>query len=219
MIALCLILAILVAGCAVETSVLITTNSIPASTNGESGATLPIQLALGTLNLEGTQQAVTAEQAADLLPLWKAVKSLSSSDNITTVEINAVYKQIQGVMTAEQLDAIQSIDLSSQKMTKLAGRYGVILSGTGPQAPISAQQSLAESSVSAGQPSEGLVMDTGSGAVPGAMDLAGGGAPPDAGAQSTMNVIDQTSYQGAPGSSSTLLYEAVVDLLEGLIVE
>jgi len=69
------------------------TTSASASIRGQPTVVLPTQLALGTLSLEDTAQAVTAEQAAELLPLWKAVHSLNASDNVTTLEMNAVYSK------------------------------------------------------------------------------------------------------------------------------
>jgi hypothetical protein len=82
----------------------------PAGANFDS-ATMPLEqkLAIGTLKMEGTPQAVTAKEATDLLPLWQAVKSLSASTNTAPSEITAVYKQIEGVMTPEQTQAIQKM--------------------------------------------------------------------------------------------------------------
>ena len=60
-------------------------------------ANMPVEtkLAIGTLKLEGTELAVSAEEARELLPLWKAVKSLSTSDTISSDEIQALYQNSQ----------------------------------------------------------------------------------------------------------------------------
>src|SRR4051794_9607020 len=50
------------------------------------------QLSLGTMELEGTPNAITADQAAKLLPLWQSMQS-GSIQNAT--EAGAVYKQIE----------------------------------------------------------------------------------------------------------------------------
>lgn len=71
------------------------------------------QLALGVFRLEGTENAVTAEQARTLLPLWQAIQSGSSQSD---AETNAVLKQIEAVMTAEQLAAIAAMQLTFQDM-------------------------------------------------------------------------------------------------------
>jgi hypothetical protein len=88
--------------------------------NGEQGG-LPTQmlLAAGTIKLEDTDLAVTAEQAAKLLPLWKAAKSLVDSDNITNEEINAIYDQIEAAMTADQVAAIEAMELSFEDLSEV----------------------------------------------------------------------------------------------------
>ncbi|RPJ51711.1 MAG: hypothetical protein EHM21_02055 [Chloroflexi bacterium] len=83
------------------------------------------KLALGTLKLEGTDRAVTAEQAKGLLPLWKAVKSMSSNSNTSLDEMNALYKQIQETMTSDQLQAIKDLNLSQEEMQALMQQYGI----------------------------------------------------------------------------------------------
>jgi len=68
------------------------------------------QLALGTLQLEGTENAVRPEQAAALLPLWQALRG-----GVTVqAEMNAVLKQIEGTMSQEQLAAIAAMRLTRE---------------------------------------------------------------------------------------------------------
>jgi hypothetical protein len=70
------------------------------------------QLALGTLQLEETEQAVTPEQAATLLPLWQALQG-----GVTVqAEVDAVLKQIEGTMAAEQLEAIVAMQLTQEDL-------------------------------------------------------------------------------------------------------
>ena len=52
-------------------------------------------LALGVLKLEGTEHAVTPEQAAEMLPLWKVIQGGSLQG---AAETEAVFKQIEGVL-------------------------------------------------------------------------------------------------------------------------
>jgi hypothetical protein len=68
-------------------------------------------LALGTLKLEGTEHAVTPAQAAEMLPLWKAIQGGSLQG---AAETEAVLKQIQGLMDEGQLAAIDEMSLSSE---------------------------------------------------------------------------------------------------------
>ncbi len=64
---------------------------------------LAAKLAVLIFHLEGTDQQVTPEQAVSLLPLWKAVRAISESDTAVVEELTAVYRQIAGAMTEEQL--------------------------------------------------------------------------------------------------------------------
>jgi hypothetical protein len=82
------------------------------------------QLALGSLLLEETENAVTAEQAAALLPLWQAVRSGTLQSE---AETDAVWKQIEGAMTSEQLAAIQAMQLTADDLTSWAQSQGVNL--------------------------------------------------------------------------------------------
>lgn len=67
------------------------------------------RLALGTLKLEGTGNAVRAEQAAELLPLWTLLQSGTLQGE---AENAAIVKQIEAKMDAEQLAAIDGMSLT-----------------------------------------------------------------------------------------------------------
>ncbi len=82
-------------------------------------------LAAGTLLLESSSLSVTEAQAADLLPLWKAVKSLTNDNYTSAEEISALYAQIDETMTAEQVKAIQGMDFNQETLTSLMTQYGV----------------------------------------------------------------------------------------------
>src|SRR5512138_3371913 len=69
-------------------------SSNTAQANQTPGAQFPAQtvedkLAVGSLKLEGSDNAITAEQAKALLPLWKGVKSLAASGTASTEELNS----------------------------------------------------------------------------------------------------------------------------------
>ena len=53
-----------------------------------------MQLAIGTLKLDGTQNAVDAQTAGQLLVLWQAVRSLTAKSGTAPQEIQALYQQI-----------------------------------------------------------------------------------------------------------------------------
>lgn len=99
-------------------------------------ASLPLEskLAIGILKLEGTDLAITREQAANLLPLWKAAKTLAASDTTTQDEINALYQQIEEALTPEQLNAIKTMTWTTQEIQTLMQSFGIDTSTfAGPQ--------------------------------------------------------------------------------------
>jgi hypothetical protein len=117
----------------------------------EGTNTLSMQLALGTLKLEGTGAAVTPEQAAELLPLWKAANKLSEADNVTPQELEGLFKQIQKAMTPEQMQAIQSMDLSGSNMREIAQELGLELPAGGPGEITEEQRATMEAARESGQ--------------------------------------------------------------------
>jgi hypothetical protein len=76
----------------------------------------PMQVALGTIKLDGTGNAITAEQAKELLPLWETLQQLEGSDTAATEEKDSLVGQIQETMTQEQLKAITALNLSRRDM-------------------------------------------------------------------------------------------------------
>ena len=86
---------------------------------------LSTQLLLGTFKLEETNLAVDGTQANELLPLWKAVKSLSNSDTASSVEMDALYNQIQDVMTTNQLNQIASMEFDGESTQTLMTELGL----------------------------------------------------------------------------------------------
>jgi hypothetical protein len=93
-------------------------NAMPAST----------QLALGILRLEGAPQAVTPTQAKTLLPLWQAFQG-GALQNQT--EQNAVLKQIEGTLTAEQLQTIAAMQLTQDDMRQWMDEHGLQMGAPG----------------------------------------------------------------------------------------
>lgn len=94
------------------------------------------QLALGIFHLQGTENAVTPEQARTLLPLWQAIQAGSLQSD---AETNAVLKQIEGGMTAEQLAAIAAMQLTREDlgtwMQEQGIEFGPRPGGAGGQGP------------------------------------------------------------------------------------
>jgi len=112
----------------------------PASLDADESSTLDTsydnalavrnQLALGTLNLEDTPQAVTADQAATLIPLWQALRGTMNSGAAAQAEVDALLKQIEGAMSAEQLSTIRAMKLTQGDLRAWAQSQG-LSAGTG----------------------------------------------------------------------------------------
>ena len=98
------------------------------------------QLALGTLRLEGTANAVTAAQAAKLLPLWQALKTLSASSTSATEEVTAVQNQISAAMDPAQVSAIAGLKLTNAMLQAYYVEIGVSVAST-PEPGVTPQSS------------------------------------------------------------------------------
>ena len=118
-------------------------------TSYDNALSVDLQLAVGTLKLEGTANAVDPATAANLLPLWKAVNSLTGADTTSPIEINALYKQIKDAMTLEQVAAITAMKLTRADMVQVAQEKGLTIPGM--QAASTGSQT-SSSSLSAKQP-------------------------------------------------------------------
>ncbi len=112
-----------------------TANTTTGDTNGNDGSfgTAPLPLAMelvvGTFKLEGTNNAVTADQAAQLLPLWQVYKDLSASTSAAQEEIDALAGQIQGTMTPQQIQAITDLKLTRREIFQTMQDLGIASAG------------------------------------------------------------------------------------------
>ncbi len=84
-----------------------------------------MQLALGILSLQNSEVPLTVEQAATLLPLWKAVRSLGESDTAAQAEIDALYTQIRSLLTEEQQAAVDGMSFDRESMAALSQELGI----------------------------------------------------------------------------------------------
>jgi hypothetical protein len=81
------------------------------------------QLIVGTLKLDGTDQAVTTQQAQELLPLWEAYRTLSTSQTAAPQETAALLTQIKQTMTTAQVTEIADMKLTTADLqTVFRGR-------------------------------------------------------------------------------------------------
>jgi hypothetical protein len=100
---------------------------------GSTNQPLPLvgQLLVGTFKLEGTANAVDAQEAVQLLPLWQAYSQLLTSNTTAQAEVDAVVSQIQSTMTPQQFQAITAMKLTRQDEFTLMGSLGLGFRGTG----------------------------------------------------------------------------------------
>lgn len=123
-----LILATLILAACGNTATQDSQSEFPTDANASLSPQL--ELLLGTFKLEGTENAVTAEQAAELIPLWQAYKFLSQSDTTAQEEIDGLVQQIKDTLTQKQMDAIRAMELTGQDTFTIMQEKG-IMSGFG----------------------------------------------------------------------------------------
>jgi len=85
------------------------------------------QLAYGTLKLADTPNTVTPDQARTLIPLWRAVISLSGDTTTASEELTAVQDQITAAMTESQLQAIAGMQITNAGLNEFYAQYGIVL--------------------------------------------------------------------------------------------
>jgi hypothetical protein len=183
------------------------------SGNGNSFGTAPLPLAselvIGTFKLEGTANAVTADEAAKLIPLWQVYKDLSASTSAAQAEIDALATQIQGTMTPEQVKAITDLKLTRQDEFKTMQDLGISF-GNRPNASGTPRPGGGGGGGGGGFPGGG----GGGGGVPGA---GGGGNNGQNLSPAQIATFQARRAQGGGGQFNRIpgpLYDALVKLLQ-----
>jgi len=118
------ILGLVLAGCTSPSQSSSQGSTGTGSAQGSTSLSQVNMLLVGTLKLEDTDQAVTADEAAQLLPLWQAYRSLSNSQTAAEAEVDALLRQIQSTMPANQMAAIKAMNLTSTDMMNLMQSMG-----------------------------------------------------------------------------------------------
>lgn len=180
------------------------------------------KLAIGTLKLEGTPQAVDKATAAKLLPLWQLLQQLSSGTSTAPQEVTAVLDQIQATMTPEQSQAIDSMQISqadfaaafqqARSATSAGSTGGTRPSGTGGSNRGGGGGGQAFFFGGGGGPGGGAP----GGGAPGG-GFPGGGFAGGTGTPSATQGSSSSSAQGATNRSATFVVGVVVRLLESKI--
>jgi len=180
----------------------------------ENAVSVETQLLLGTFKLEETDQAVTKEQAAILLPLWTNFKTLSQSmkpergtpgqgkpdsapqaiptvNQETQTQMEALIEKISAALTPEQIQAISAMKITRETTMLIMQEQGITMGGP--------QQGTGKAS----QPDQGTPPAGGPG---------GGDQPPASGQMST-----PPAGSGMPVGTGFLpgeLIEALIKLLQ-----
>ncbi len=166
-------------------------SSTQTSTQSTSAITPALKLAIGTVGLEGTDQAVDAASAAKLLPLWQLLDQLETSDSAAPQEISAVIAEIQRNMTASQLKAIDAMPISR---AELAGSSRTASSASGTQVSAAG----ADPMLAGGPPSGGVPMD--------------GGGPMGSG-----NAQSASTSKASASAAGSVAIEQVIKLLQSKV--
>ena len=94
----------------------------------ENALPVQLQLSIGTFSLEGTDLAVDAVQAEDLIPLWQVLNGLTKSGSAAPEEIDALILQIEETMTSEQIASIAAMQLTRENMGEIMQEYALTMS-------------------------------------------------------------------------------------------
>jgi hypothetical protein len=174
-----------------------TAGTAPSGTSSADELPAQTKLILGTINLEETDNAITAEQAKELLPMFYVLKDLNDSDTAAQEEIGGLVNQIQETMTAEQVQAIDDMSLTRRDMFAITqgGSAGSSTSGT---------SSTTSAGGGAGGPPD-------MGGMPGG-GMPGGGAVSSTGTTSASS--DTSAARVVDTSTPSALFDAVIELLE-----
>jgi hypothetical protein len=213
-----------------------TSSSVSTSSQGNSGLSQANMLLVGTLKLDGTYQAISADEAVKLLPLWEAYRSLSSSQTTAEAEVDALLNQIQTTMTTEQVQKIKDLNLTNTDMMDLMQSMGV---GMGPQGtpnpkstpganfpsgrfpsgnPPSGSAGGPPSASSGGPPSGGSVM-IGPGGDAGSAAGLGGGPIVQVTQDPSLQTTAQARFSNQANKVNTILLDVLINQLQTITTQ
>ena len=184
------------------------TNSFRSGAAASTPLDAESKLALGTLKLEGTKQAIDPKMAASLIPLWQLLYQLKSSTSSAPQEVTAVVDQIKATMTSDQVSTINNMTLTQadiftafQQANESNGTTGTGTSGS--------------TGGNRGGGGGGFPGGPGGGGPPGGGGFPGGGAGGGASTSSTQTPAQVAqAAQARQNATSSLLINQVIKLLE-----
>ena len=172
-----------------------------SSGGAPTGMELPAQtkLVLGVINLDETENAVTAEQAKELLPMFYVLQDLNESDTAAQEEIDGLTNQIQETLTDEQAQAIDAMSLSMRDV------FAITQGSSGKSSSSDASSTAGESGGGMGGPPE-------MGGMPGGVPSGMPGGMASTGATSASE--DESTRPAMSTSTPSALFDAVIELLQ-----
>jgi hypothetical protein len=189
-------IALALAGCGQKTA-----SSTTTTAQGTGALSTEAELVVGTMKLEDTDLAVTAEQAKTLLPLWQTYQTLASSSTSATEEMNALVDQIKSAMTTQQVEKITALKLTQQDMLTVMTDAGLSLGGPSgtpnPNATPGANQQFFQGPQDSGNGGGGPSFSTGGGAPPSGSGPSG--SPPSGGGNAPSGGFVIQGDNGGPG--------------------
>jgi hypothetical protein len=215
-----LLVVLLTAACTANLSTG-TGNGTATSTGGTqgTGSNLPdaALLIVGTLKLDGTEMAVTKEQAQDLLFLWQGYKELSTRDSAAPEEKSAILAQAKGKMTETQMSAIKAMNLTPRDVMEMVQSLGS--TSTASSSAGSGNEDRPSMSFSAvpggggpgGGPGGGVMIQ---------MSADGGGMPPDAVRVPAVDSSEEASTERqatAMAAMADTLLDPLISMLEKVL--
>ena len=195
------------------------------------------QLLIGTIKLQGTDQEITVEQASALLPLWTNYQTLTANmspapnpggnddaaqetpvaaeENVddSQNQVNELLDEIRSAMTAEQISAIEAMQIDQDSLQTLMEELGItvdVQSQTGD----GSQPQGGGPGGGGGGPADGSTPPDGGGNPP-----SDGGTPPDGGGNAPSGdgqTMDQGDNAGRGGRGSMLNPELLTAMIEYL---
>lgn len=176
-----------------------------------------LQLMMGTVLLDKTDDAIDADQAAELLPLWKVLNSMAGSETAAQVEVDAVIASIQDAMTPEQMTAIEDMDLTMADLNVVFQILGIDINGGGFGQMTEEQQATMEAMRDSGDfpqggPGGGPGMGLGGGMGQGSGEFGGNtGITPE---MRETAMAERGNGTGRGFGINTQLLEAIIAFLE-----
>jgi len=121
------------------------------NTNYDQAVSVALQLLAGTFKLEGTDLAITKDQASQLLPLWTNFETISqanmpaprapgqgqpnstpqaqATDTQTQQQMDALTSQIEAAMTPAQITAIAGMKITQDTLREVMQAQGITMGG------------------------------------------------------------------------------------------